>query len=252
MPRWAAILATVAALLTVAPFVLGFAYSLLGVPAYGLVCGDWQGILKGTISADGYRVFLMNRGCDLDEEIRRILQRDFSTRSDSEMVQIVKGERKWESADEILTADGVRAVLRTFRPIIICGELNRRTPAAGERPNASSRAEGSLTATSLGSINACYRGVHQYFNEDIVGALFGWMAGLYAAYLVLNLNWSINLGADLINAFADTGPLVAVVLILAYMILFWMGKLLLDAARDVLKEALKKKMTDRPGSPESP
>jgi hypothetical protein len=97
----------VVAVLFATPFASGVGWSVVGVPLYGLACSDWHGIINGSTGADDYRIFLANRGCNLKDEIRKIVAKDFSSdlsRLD-DLVAMVSGETTPSSDSDILTRD---------------------------------------------------------------------------------------------------------------------------------------------------
>lgn len=54
------------------PGVIGYAWAIGWLPIYGLVC-HFDKVVGPAINPDGYRVYLIGRGCDVDAAIRNIL-----------------------------------------------------------------------------------------------------------------------------------------------------------------------------------
>jgi hypothetical protein len=201
------------------PFALGVGWAIVGVPLYGVECGEWHGIVKGTVSADSYRIFLTNHGCDLDEEIRKVVKRRFPTSiaQSDEIIAWVKGEWVPSNAEDLVKSFSVKAELREFRAIAVCGALNRED-AKQEPTSATSTGDpaNDISNQSLSSVNACYPGQHVYWSDDFVGRLFSSVELILWSHFNRGMTEGLNFGADTITGLASTGPVMRALLAVAY------------------------------------
>jgi hypothetical protein len=191
------------------PFALGVGWALVGVPLYGVECGDWHGIVKGTVSADSYRIFLTNHGCDLDEEIRKVVKMRFPTSiaQSDEIIAWVKGERAPSNAEDLLKSLSVKGELREFRTIAICGALNREDTK--QQPTAPA-------STGDPANDACYRGQHVYWRDDFVRRFFSFVGSILESHFNHGMTEGLNIGADTVTGLASTGPVMRALLAVVY------------------------------------
>jgi len=101
------------------PGVAGYAWAIGWLPVYGTVC-HFDKIFGPAINTDGYRVYLLDRGCDVDAAIRDILAASqFAAGQDrvdaNKIVDVYHGKRLANAGDEFLAVDLVQQKLREFR-----------------------------------------------------------------------------------------------------------------------------------------
>jgi hypothetical protein len=103
--------------LAIGPTVVGYGWAIGALPVYGAVCHPGK-VFGSNISPDGYRIFLLRRGCDVDAAIREIAAQSAAEMGLSvdpaKIVAIYHGNARAEQGDEALTMDIVQASLRDF------------------------------------------------------------------------------------------------------------------------------------------
>ena len=106
---------SVAALMLLAfgPAASGYAWAIGWLPAYGAVC-HLDKILGSNISPEGYRIFLLDHGCDVDVAIRDIVTTSGSRVDPTRVVAIYHGAQHAESPDELLATDMVQRGFSNF------------------------------------------------------------------------------------------------------------------------------------------
>jgi hypothetical protein len=222
------------------PYPAGTAYVIGGAPLFGLTCGDWRGLLKAEIPADSLRMFLMNRGCEAEPEVRRIVVRDFDREAQDprqldRLSDIAMGRIQPVTATEIGVRDVVHAELRRYRPVWLCGRIvkteayykpQERCISNTDNPQSSVNC---ILRQSLGSVNECYRGTH----DD------GWVSRLIHRYWAS----STDKFTDTVNAVIDTGGdlvresvLARALLIAFYLALPFLLKLGYELIKDLLRQ----------------
>ena len=107
-------IAVAVALVACVPAMAGYAWAIVWLPVYGTVC-HVDKVFGSTIDPDGYRVYLLDRGCDIDAAIRQIVEATPNLSVDpSRIVAIQHGTLRADSADEFLAADLLQTKLRRF------------------------------------------------------------------------------------------------------------------------------------------
>jgi hypothetical protein len=101
----------------VAPYVVGYGIAFGGYVPYGVVCKTKDDLFSGKIDSNDYTTFLMNRGCEYDKEIARLLaEPDYKGFDTQFLMELIKNpDLKGRSADEILVADAVKATAGKFK-----------------------------------------------------------------------------------------------------------------------------------------
>lgn len=177
--------AVVAALMACVPAIAGYAWAIAWLPVYGAVC-HVDKVFGSAISPDGYRIYLLGRGCDLDAAIRQIV----ATRPDlsvdpARVVAIQQGTLRAESADEFLATDLVQAKLRDF-------------------------------ASSDSDDNGCapdgYCTIAVSSNDDLITNI----PRAYKAYVRSQFLYALNDGADYMTSLLRMGPIVQGVMFIVY------------------------------------
>jgi hypothetical protein len=104
--------------LAAGPTVAGYAYAIAALPVYGAACHPGK-VFGSAIGPDGYRIFLLGRGCDVDAAVRAIAsQAAAATGLDIDPMKIAaiyRGSERAEEGDESLAIDIVQASLREFK-----------------------------------------------------------------------------------------------------------------------------------------
>jgi len=107
-------IAAVVALVACVPGTAGYAWAITWLPLYGTVC-HVDRVFGSAVSRDGYRIFLLDRGCDVDAAIRQIVgsAADLSVNPDR-IIAIYHGTARANTADEFLAMQIVRRRLREY------------------------------------------------------------------------------------------------------------------------------------------
>lgn len=187
-------LALIVGALFAAPYVVGYGIAFGGFVPYGVVCNTKDDLFSGRIDPDNYATFLMNRGCDYQTEIRRILANDpeFKNVDANRVIGIIRnGASSDHAAQEILVADVAKGVSRTFR---------------------APETEGSC-GTGIG---AEYCALSRFWGDDIVSRLFESLSGSYLAYFLPRMSESIFGGVELLIRVTRLGTAFGAVLFVAY------------------------------------
>lgn len=203
--------------LYVLPGLLGFLYALLWLPVYGGVCGLGEGsggIFSAPVSADGYRVFLLNKGCDLQTVRRGVVSRYAGTTTDSaSLLALLDSNEPARTSDQVMILDAVKAELRTWTPIDMC--LYEPTRNASPSGTGFPEVE-DILRRSLEGIDCTYRGTQPYFSDDMIGRLFGWIAEGYLAHARRNLFSAVNGSVDVLVPLINQSPVIRGGLFLLY------------------------------------
>jgi hypothetical protein len=96
------------------PAAAGYGYAVIFYPGYDqqFVC---SGHRNDPVTADDYRVFLLNRGCTLQDAIQEIAKEE--GKDPRRLTALYRGEAGPGSADEVIELDALRAELdRSFKP----------------------------------------------------------------------------------------------------------------------------------------
>jgi hypothetical protein len=107
------------AIFVVGPTLLGYVWAVGWLPAYGAQCRV-DNVFGSAVSPNGYRIYLLGWGCDLDTAVRKIVAAshpavDPDSKIDpSRIAAIYEGRERAESPDESLTMEVVVDSLRTF------------------------------------------------------------------------------------------------------------------------------------------
>jgi hypothetical protein len=107
------------------PGVTGYAWAIGWLPIYGLVC-HLDKVVGPAINSDGYRVYLLDRGCDVDAAIRNILAgSEFAAGQDKvdadRIIGIYHHRQLAETGDESLARDLVQEKLSEFATSVPVG-----------------------------------------------------------------------------------------------------------------------------------
>lgn len=93
------------------PGTVGYARAIAWLPVYGAAC-HLTNIFGSAIEPDGYRVFLLGRGCDVDAAIREIVAQSGLDVDPAKVVAFYRHTQRPQSADEFLATELVRNSLR--------------------------------------------------------------------------------------------------------------------------------------------
>lgn len=121
-------IAILVAAIGIFPGVAGYAWALGWLPVYGAVC-HLNKIYGPAIDPDGYRIYLIGRGCDVDATIRNILAASqFAAGQDKvdadKIIDVYHRKQLAVTGNEFLAVDLVRQKVREFAGT-----------AAGEEPS---------------------------------------------------------------------------------------------------------------------
>jgi hypothetical protein len=166
------------------PFALGYFYAWTWVLPYTSVCKS--SLLESNFTAEEYHIYLLNHGCDVDDEIRRYVRdwyagypQDKVEASTKQAVLIFHGNAKFQSADDVILADAVKSYLSRFRSFHFAEE-------------------------------------DSFWGDDVVSQFFAWLSGKYLAVAGPLLLIGIDLGAVQAAAVWEEGPLLRGGLLIAY------------------------------------
>jgi hypothetical protein len=177
--------ATVVVLVSCFPGTAGYAWAIAWLPVYGTVC-HVNNVFGSDISRDGYRIFLLNRGCNVKVAIRQIVMAASDLSVDPEkIVAIYHGTARAETADEYLAIDRVESGLREY---------------AGSAPSTDNCAGG-------------YCSIPGPSNEDFVTK---W-TGAYFSYVRSQFLYTTKDGADYIASLLRMGPVVQSLMFIVYL-----------------------------------
>lgn len=191
------------------PTAAGYAWAIAWLPIYGTVC-NFDKVFGSTITPDGYRIFLLNRGCDLDAAIREIAADLDPGKDPNRLVAIYHGTQRPSSTDELIEMDAVESGLRQF---VMPKEV---------------------TDCAVGQDQYCAPA--HYWNDDIVSSLFSIIGHKYDSYSEPKFFDAINDGADRIAAALRMGPIVQGILLLCYSVAgLVVGKLVVDFIMSFIK-----------------
>jgi len=177
------------------PIILGFGYAFGGFIPYGVVCNKSDTLFTGEISERDYTTFLMNRGCDADKEVRRlVVEKGWPS-----LVDLISAKLAGKSVDVnstnvssdtfLMIAGSIRATTRTFR----WPEIHRDDCPVDQ-----------------------YCATQTFWGKDVFGRLFAWISNSYFAWFIPIFSDSIFSGAGVLISVLSYGPIFATLLFLAY------------------------------------
>jgi len=213
----ALILGVVLAVAIALPALLGYVYAWAWVLPYTSVCK--ASLLSADFTAEEYRNYLLNHGCNIDEEIKQFVRNRYASsnnnvrdepftlepqsskpplRSNEQVeetaaraVAIFHGKTTPQNLDEATLLDAVGAYLDRFRPF-------------------------TLGASNCAPNDYCAPG--SSWSDDIVSRLFAWAGGAYGSFAAGTLRKSMDAGVDQVAAVWAEGPLLRGGLLLAYIL----------------------------------
>jgi hypothetical protein len=179
--------------LIAAPYLVGYGIAFGGYVPYGVVCNTKDDLFSGRIDPRDYATFLMNRGCDYNAEITRILvDPTFKDVDAHRVIGIIKsGATPDNSAHEILVADVVKGVSRTFK--------------APETEDSCGRGEASAYCAS-----------NRFWGDDIIPSFFAKVSAAYLTYFLPRMSDAIFDGANLLINFSRLGTVFGAGLFVGY------------------------------------
>jgi len=173
------------------PGVAGYAWAIGWLPVYGVAC-HFDNVFGPAISPDGYRIYLLGRGCDVDAAIRNIL-----------------AASQFAAGRDQVDADKIVAIYH-----------HRQLPVAGNESLASDLVQQKLGefATATPAANVCtadsrYCTGPQAADEDF----FSKWAHAYLAYVQLQFGYTAMDGADYIAALLRLGLVAQIIIAVCYL-----------------------------------
>ena len=186
------------------PGAAGYAWAIAWLPVYGAVCHPDK-VFGSSIGRDGYRIFLLGRGCDVNATIRQIVTASGLDVDPAKIIAIYNGAQRPETADEYLAIDKVRSGLTEF---------------AGAAPR-----DNECTPDGYCKIPASS-------DEGFVARF----AGAYLSYARSQFRFTTEDGADYITSLLRMGRIAQGILLLCYLaIALVLGKRIVDAATSLLR-----------------
>jgi hypothetical protein len=179
--------------LIAAPYLVGYGIAFGGYVPYGVVCNTKDDLFSGRIDPRDYATFLMNRGCDYNAEITRILvDPTFKDVDAHRVISIIKsGAAPDNSAHEILVADVVKGVSRTFK--------------APQTEDSCGRGEASAYCAS-----------NRFWGDDIISSFFAKVSAAYLTHFLPRMSDAIFDGANLLINFSRLGTVFGAALFVGY------------------------------------
>jgi len=174
------------------PGVVGYVWAIGWLPTYGVVC-HFDKVFGPAINPDGFRIYLVGRGCDVDAAIRDILAKSkFAAGQDKvdadRMVDIYHRKQLAVAGNEFLAQDLVLQKLREF-------------------------------ATSSPGANACTPNDRYCATpEALDGNFISRWTHLYIYYVQSQFHYTAMDGADYIASLLRMGLLAQAVIGLCYLI----------------------------------
>jgi hypothetical protein len=174
------------------PGVVGYVWAIGWLPIYGAVC-HFDKVFGPAINPDGFRIYLVDRGCDVDAAIRAILAKSqFAAGQDKvdadRMVDIYHHKQLAVAGNEFLAHDVVVQKLREF-------------------------------ATSSPSADACTMDDRYCASpEAMSGNFISRWTDAYVYYAQSQFHYTAIDGADYIASWLQMGPLGQAVIALCYLI----------------------------------
>lgn len=173
-----------AALVAAVPATAGYAWSIAWLPVYGAAC-HLSKIFGSAIERDGYRIFLLGYGCDLDAAIRKIVAGSALDVDPATIIAIYHGAQREQSGDEFLAMELVRNSLQE--------------PAGSEMGQSDCAPDG-------------YCGTLGFSRDDFVTKVVrGYLSYAQAQFLFTEKD-----GADYITSALRMGPLMQAVVFVLY------------------------------------
>jgi hypothetical protein len=211
--RWLTEIAILVVVVGFFPGVAGYGWAIGWLPIYGAVC-HFDKVFGSVINPDGFRIYLADRGCDVDAAIRDILATSqFAAGQDKvdadKMVDIYHHKQLAVAASEFLARDLVLQKLREF-------------------------------ATSSMGANACTPDDRYCATpEALDGNFFSRWIRSYIYYVQSQFQYTVMDGADYIASLLRMGPLAQAVIALCYLI----GSLL--ATRGIIRYIILRSLVPR-------
>ena len=173
------------------PGIAGYAWAIGWLPVYGTVC-HLDKIFGPTISPDGYRIYLLDRGCDVDAAIRNILTASqFAAGQDkvdaNKIIEVYHAKRLAVPGNEFLAVELVQKRLREFTTSI--PDTNDCTPANRHCSTRESSGEDFFSAW-----------LHAYFS-----------------YVRLQFRYTVIDGSDYLTSLLRMGPIAQVIIAFCYL-----------------------------------
>lgn len=194
--------------LVIAPTAAGYAWAIAWLPGYAVVC-HIDKVFGPSITADGYRIFLLNRDCDLDTAIEKIAVENGM--DPGKLVAMYHGTypKSKFSAEDVLELNVLQFSLRKFAL-----PVTQREPCP----------PGQLCGP---------------WARDIVTDILDNIVGRYGPYAQNSFFGAVNDGADAIANILRQGPIFQALVIAFYLVLAWLLKKLAGAGVKVVSEYLK-------------
>lgn len=173
------------------PGVAGYAWAIGWLPIYGAVC-HFDKVVGSAIDPDGYRIYLLSRGCDIDAAIRSIVaDSQFAAGPDKvdadKIVAICHHKQLPAAGDESLASDLVQQKLREF---------------ATSTPGGSTCTPDNRYCTAPGASD-----------EEFVSK---W-AHVYLSYVQSQFRYTVMDGADYISSLLLRGPIAQAIMAFCYL-----------------------------------
>jgi hypothetical protein len=180
------------------PFAGGAGYAALLYPAFDVSCPIEKNDKRGH---DDYRVYLLNRGCNVSEALAGIAaDLDYAKGADR-LKALVDGTEQPQNSGEESARDEARKQLHSFKPF-----------STGCPP-------GELCPSD-------------FWGDDVISNFFQLLGDKYGAYAVPQFLSGLDLGADQLSSIAAMGPLAQGLLYLFYLVVL---AVIGSAAYDMLK-----------------
>jgi hypothetical protein len=243
----------------------GYGYAIMALPLYGQICKNAtiSGVFDGEMSAEDYRVWLLNRGCTVDTALRDViadLNLDSPLKSVSpgkttldpvKYTEYYNGRSRPANADEARWLDILRTEMKSFKPIHLhlpqnlqpgSGDNDARERCldeclGGETDPIEAARKIHLCGTSCNTDNEIYRGMNRFCGNTLADhVICDDIVKPYGRYFAATFVTATNGGVDLMGGVLRSGSFLPAVLLLFYLtILTLLGSIIAAIGSEIIK-----------------
>jgi hypothetical protein len=263
--RFAFVVGLIASGLLFLPPAGGYGYAIMALPLYGQICKNAtiSGVFDGKMSAEDYRVWLLNRGCAADTALRDVIA-DLNLDAPSERVSPEKphldpvkyaeyynGRSRPTNADEARWLDVLREEMKSFKPIHLhlpqnpaprpsnndARERCLNECLGGETDPVEAARKINLCGTSCNTDNEIYRGMNRFCGNTLADhVICDDIIEPYGRYFAATFVTATNGGVDLMGGVLRSGSFLPAVLLLFYLtFLALLGSLIAAIGSEITK-----------------
>ena len=243
----------------------GYGYAIMALPLYGQICKNAtiSGVFDGEMSAEDYRVWLLNRGCTADTALHDViadLNLDTPLKSVSpgktnldpvKYTEYYNGRSRPANADEARWLEVLRAEMKSFKPIHLhlpqnpqsrSGDNDARERCLNEclggetNPIEAARKIHSC-GTSCNTDTEIYRGMNRFCGNTFADhVICDDIIEPYGRYFAATFVTATNGGVDLMGGALRSGSFLPAVLLLFYLtVLTLLGSIIAAIGSEIIK-----------------